>query len=121
MASSNQRFHWANKNDIDGLPIRGITGGISPEGRRIFVIRADAGDRLVAGNYEEDMDQAEFQYGGPGQSQEWEYLVLNGIAYGMKLCSWEYPSHILLSIYPVVPESWWTQSGFVKLCVTQYH
>ena len=85
MASSNEVFHWVSKDDIDGLPIHGITGAISSEGRRIYVIRALFWGKLVAGNYEEGMDQAELQYSGAQRSPEWEYLVSNESAAGMEL------------------------------------
>ena len=91
MASSDQVFYWANKTYFDGLPLLGITGDISSEGKRIFVIRVKFWSRLITGNYEEGMDQAEFEWKGPLQSQEWEYLVLNESAYGMRLCIFGLP------------------------------
>ena len=85
MASSNQVFYWANKEAVDGSPIRDITGNISLEGRRIFVIRAKTQNGLIPGNYEDGMDQAEFEQAGPKQSSQWEYLISNENAYGMGL------------------------------------
>ena len=77
MASSDEVFCWVDNNDINGVPIGGVTRDCSPEGRRIYVIRASYGTFYVAGNYEEGNGYAEFEQFGIESSMDWEYLVSN--------------------------------------------
>ena len=78
MASRDDVFSWVHKDDVIGAPADGIIGACSPEGRYIYVIRAnyDHGKYFIAGNYEEGNDYAEFEYDGLHiSSMDWEYLV----------------------------------------------
>ena len=86
MASSDEVFCWVNKNDINGVPIGGVTRDCSPEGRRIYVIRASYGTVHIAGNYEEGNGYAEFEQFGIESSMDWEFLVSNEEVAGKVIC-----------------------------------
>ena len=78
-------FSWVDKNDTPDVPKGAITGACSPAGKRIYVIRASHGTKLIAGNYEEGNEYAEYEQIGARQSNEWQYLVSNEEAFGMKI------------------------------------
>ena len=83
MVSSHDVFRWVDKNDTTGIPNGAITGGCSPDGKLIYVIRAYHDTRLVAGNHEEGNAFAEYHYFGPKNSTKWQYLVSNEEVSGM--------------------------------------
>ena len=85
VASSDHVFSWVDKNDTPGVPKGAITGACSPEGKRIYVIRASHGTKLIAGNHEEGNEYAEYEQIRARQSNEWQYLVSNEEAFGMKI------------------------------------
>ena len=87
MASSEEVFCWVDKDDTNGVPIGGVTRDCSPEGRRIYVIRAYFIDEgvFVAGNYEEGNEYAEYEQSGIKSSMSWEFLVSNYDVAGMEI------------------------------------
>ena len=64
VASFSDAFSWEDKDDINGAPSGGMIGACSPEGRYVYVIRANYDRYLVAGNYEEEKDYVEFELWG---------------------------------------------------------
>ena len=76
MASSDESFRWVDKNDMAGVPIGEVTRGCSPDGRRVYIVRAyHDGDTSYAANYEEGNDYAEYETWGPQSSENWDYLM----------------------------------------------
>ena len=100
MASSEEVFCWVDKDDINGVAIGGVTRDCSPEGRRIYVIRASYDTGNVVGNYEEGNGYAEFERFGIQSSMDWEFLVSNGEVAGKVICipGWGAASYSSLSI-----------------------
>ena len=86
VASSDEVFWWVDKDDTNGVPIGGVTRDCSPEGRRIYVIRAYYIDKgiFIAGNYEESNEYVEFERRGVQSSMAWEFLVSNKDVAGKK-------------------------------------
>ena len=74
-----------DKNDNKGVPVGAVTRDCSPEGRHIYVIRAEYDGFHIAGNYEEGNDYAEFEEMGIESSKAWEFLVSNKDVAGMKV------------------------------------
>ena len=100
LASSGDAFSWVGNDDINGAPNGGIIGACSPEGRYVYVIRANHERYLIAGNYEEEKDYVEFEFHGNKSSMYWEYLVSSRDMAGMDikiLC--EYIHHTIIDYY----------------------
>ena len=85
VASSGDAFSWVGNDDINGAPNSGIIGACSPEGRYVYVIRANYDRYLIAGNYEEEKDYVEFELWGHKSSMNWEYLVSSRDVAGMDI------------------------------------
>ena len=83
--SSDHIFHWVDKDGTTGVPNGAITGSFSPEGNRIYVIRAKYRTMFVIGNYEECNEYAEFERGGAQRAMDWQYLVSDESMSGMKI------------------------------------
>ena len=83
--SSDHIFHWVDKDGTTIVPNGAITGSCSPEGNRIYIIRAKYRTMFFVGNYEEGNEYAEFESGGALQAMDWQYLVSHDSMPGMKI------------------------------------
>ena len=78
---------WVDKDDINGVPIGVVTRDCSPEGRHVYVVRANYEGKHTVGNYKEGDAYAEFEWGGAKSSDDWECLVSNEDVVGMNRCN----------------------------------